>query len=150
MVPDRRKGVSDRRRGSGVLEFALACLLIALIVAGISITFALTNRVDITDLEQVQADQQEGRRVGIAAICSVEKALIDEGAAVILEGRGDQPSAELAAKSYKTGVVRRAREEARDLGVGELPELNEQTGSIDCRAFARRAKATPTPTTTPP
>jgi sulfate adenylyltransferase subunit 1 (EFTu-like GTPase family) len=160
--PERRYGVSDRRheaKGSGVLEFALACLLVALVVAGNSLTFALTNRVDISDLEEVQNDlletqqaQQEGRRVGIAGICSVEKALIEEGAVVILQGRGNNKRSRNAALSYKINVVMRARREARALGVGDLPELGAD-GTIDCRAFAKRtkadksarAKATPTP-----
>jgi hypothetical protein len=147
---ERRHGPHERRFHaaiSGVLEFALACLLVALIVAGVSITFALTNRVNIEDLEQVQADlveaqndQQEGRRVGIAGICSIEKALIEEGSNVILKGRGGGRKAREAAHSYKVNVVMRARSEARKLGVGDLPEL-DANGTIDCRGFAKRTKA---------
>jgi hypothetical protein len=157
---ERRHGPHERRFHaaiSGVLEFALACLLVALIVAGVSITFALTNRVNIEDLEQVQADlveaqndQQEGRRVGIAGICSIEKALIEEGAWVIAGSNGKR--ADRLAVRYKRRVVANARRSARELGVGDLPELG-LNGTIDCRGFAKRTKAdkasravaTPTP-----
>jgi hypothetical protein len=142
-VPDERA-----RRPLTKLELLLlAMLLCGCIGLGTSVYVALTNRIAIEDLEQVQEDlvttqkdQQEGRRVGIAGICSIEKALIEEGSNVILKGRGGGRKAREAAHSYKVNVVMRARSEARKLGVGDLPEL-DANGTIDCRGFAKRTKA---------
>jgi hypothetical protein len=111
----------------GVLEFALAALLVSVLVAGVAVAFGFTNRVTLDEV-------QEGRRVGTASICAVEKALIEEGASVIIQAGGSANDA----AAYRQGVVRRALQEADLLGV-ELPSLRAD-GTFDCQKFAVATK----------
>jgi cell division protein FtsB len=150
------RGVQGQDR-IGVLGFALACLCVSLLIAGVAVTFALTNRVSVSDLqtqaekleatqaalEKQAAETQEGRRIGIAGICSIEKALIETGGETVARHLGfshrNPRLARLADERYKSMVAQKARREARRLGAGDLPEV--VNGTIDCQAFAVRSGA---------